>query len=244
MGGSPAAVPSCCVPSQAGPSPHVLWDAAYDMGGTEVRGLSTKLWIGQPKTPQKNYDGGNFFVIKKSSKNRFFFVGPATFLKLGFDITANIAALFFSSNSKGFLVVKKVGETFTVFFFHPYREVLKSTAAVGFPQIFTVEKSLRNVATSRNELTSSRRCGELGPTWSCFVHQDMDLLIGHLEKCKNKGIYREKTGVFFGDSMCSCVVVRKTCSKTSVESKTWVAKSMFLQRGLSSRSPGKQMCRA
>ena len=95
VGGSPAAVPSCCVPSQAGPSPHVLWDAAYDMGGTEVRGLSTKLWIGQPKTPKKNYDGGNFFVIKKSSKNRFFFVGPATFLKLGFDITANIAALIF-----------------------------------------------------------------------------------------------------------------------------------------------------
>ena len=37
VGGSwwvPAHLPA--VPSKAGATPHVLWDAAYDMGGTEV----------------------------------------------------------------------------------------------------------------------------------------------------------------------------------------------------------------
>lgn len=59
-------VPSCRAqppPSEAGPSPHVLWDAAYDMGGTEVRlefhqsQHQTLDWATQP---QKNYDGGHF----------------------------------------------------------------------------------------------------------------------------------------------------------------------------------------
>lgn len=62
--------------AEAGPSPHVLWDAAYDMGGTEVR-----FGLANPTQPPKRIMMVVILVIKTY---QHFDKGPAIFLEIGF----------------------------------------------------------------------------------------------------------------------------------------------------------------
>ena len=71
-------------PSKAGATPHVLWDAAYDMGGTEVR-----LEFHQsPKAP--NFGFANNFLMAVISAvilviiSTIIFVGSCNFFEIGF----------------------------------------------------------------------------------------------------------------------------------------------------------------
>ena len=93
-----------------------------------------------------------------------------------------------------------MGETFTVFFLGHLYEVLKSTAAVGFPQIFYRSKCRNESVWNpllRGDVGNSAQHGAVlsTKTWTSSLVTWKNGCFG--EQKQRKGIYRGKMDVSF-----------------------------------------------